>query len=74
MFVDTPKSQGLELEISQLEARLHDLRSQLDATTYPSPPSSHTDNKTQWTIPSGELALYSYLKVNLNLTMNQRLK
>ncbi|KAJ5663616.1 hypothetical protein N7507_004347 [Penicillium longicatenatum] len=44
--------QGLELEISQLEARLHDLRSQLDATTYPSPPSSHADTKTQWTIPS----------------------
>ncbi|KAJ6109891.1 hypothetical protein N7486_002126 [Penicillium sp. IBT 16267x] len=52
MLVDTPKSQGLELEISQLEARLHDLRSQLDATTYPSPPSSQTDTKTQWTIPS----------------------
>lgn len=59
MFADTLKSEGLELEISQLEARLHDLRSQLDATTYPSPPSSHPDTKTQWTIPSGELALHS---------------
>ncbi|KAJ5986695.1 hypothetical protein N7451_011060 [Penicillium sp. IBT 35674x] len=52
MFADTLKSEGLELEISQLEARLHDLRSQLDATTYPSPPSSHPDTKTQWTISS----------------------
>lgn len=72
MFVDTPKSQGLELEISQLEARLHDLRSQLDVTTYPSPPSSHTDTKTQWTIPSGELVLYLCIKKNLILTINQR--
>ncbi|KAJ5933511.1 hypothetical protein N7454_005840 [Penicillium verhagenii] len=53
MLTDNPQSAGLELEISQLEARLHDLRSQLDATNYPSPPSSHTDTKTpQWTIPS----------------------
>ncbi|KAJ5628563.1 hypothetical protein N7490_010791 [Penicillium lividum] len=48
MLTDKPTSEGLELEISQLEARLHDLRSQLD-TTYTTP---HTD-KTQWSIPSG---------------------
>ncbi|KAJ5752152.1 hypothetical protein N7520_009069 [Penicillium odoratum] len=47
MLTDKPTSEGLELEISQLEARLHDLRSQLD-TTYTSP---HTDKK-QWSIPS----------------------
>ncbi|KAJ5701466.1 hypothetical protein N7488_009014 [Penicillium malachiteum] len=37
--------QDLQLEISQLEARLHDLRSQLDGTNYP----LKTQTQSQWT-------------------------
>ncbi|KAJ5107671.1 hypothetical protein N7456_004346 [Penicillium angulare] len=50
-MLDQP-TQDLQLEISQLEARLHDLRSQLDVTALPTPPSSYADNKTQWSAPS----------------------
>ncbi|KAJ6024598.1 hypothetical protein N7540_005395 [Penicillium herquei] len=44
MLEDQP--QDLQLEISQLEARLHDLRSQLDGTNYP---VDKTHTQTQWT-------------------------
>lgn len=46
------QSQALQMEIAQLEGRLQDMRAQLDASTYPSPPSSHPDNKTAWTMPT----------------------
>ncbi|KAJ5980047.1 hypothetical protein N7481_007345 [Penicillium waksmanii] len=48
LFEDRP--QDLESEIAQLEARLHDMRAQLDISTYPTPPSSHPDKS--WTMPS----------------------
>lgn len=54
MLLDNPQSQHLQTEIAQLEARLHDMRAQLDASQYPSPPASHPDQKTPWTMPSGE--------------------
>lgn len=57
MLVDQPQPQDIQLEISQLEARLHDLRSQLDVTHYPTPPSSYTDTKTQYNMPSGTLPI-----------------
>lgn len=47
LFEDRP--QDLESEIAQLEARLHDMRAQLDISTYPTPPSSHPDKS--WTMP-----------------------
>ncbi|KAJ5180264.1 hypothetical protein N7492_003474 [Penicillium capsulatum] len=43
--------QTLELEISQLETRLHDLRSQLD-TSLPTPPPSRHDKNAAWTAPT----------------------
>jgi urease accessory protein len=54
MLLDNDQSQHLQTEIAQLEARLHDLRAQLDVSQYPSPPASHPDQKTPWTMPSGE--------------------
>lgn len=45
------QSQDLQLEIAQLEARLQDIRGQLDASAYPSPPFSHPD-KTARTTPT----------------------
>jgi hypothetical protein len=33
------------------------MRAQLDASQYPSPPASHPDQKTPWTMPSGEYLL-----------------
>ncbi|KAJ5127623.1 hypothetical protein N7448_008402 [Penicillium atrosanguineum] len=42
----------IQSEIAQLESRLQDMRAQLDASTYPSPPSSHPDTKIPWTMPS----------------------
>lgn len=54
-MLDQPQSQHLELEISQLEARLHDLRAQLDTSTFPTHTSPHyNDKNTSWTAPSGE--------------------
>ncbi|KAJ5719656.1 hypothetical protein N7493_007234 [Penicillium malachiteum] len=41
--------QDLQLEISQLEARLHDLRSQLDGSNYPVKTQTQTQTQTQWT-------------------------
>ncbi|GLI77681.1 hypothetical protein PoHVEF18_005974 [Penicillium ochrochloron] len=52
MLLDTTQSQHLQTEIAQLEARLHDMRAQLDASQYPSPPASHPDQKTSWTMSS----------------------
>jgi hypothetical protein len=54
MLLDTTQSQHLQTEIAQLEARLHDMRAQLDASQYPSPPASHPDQKTSWTMSPGE--------------------
>lgn len=51
IMLDT-SGQDLQLEISQLESRLHDLRSQLDSN-YPTPPSSHPESKSPWTLPAG---------------------
>lgn len=59
MMLDQP-TQDLQLEISQLEARLHDLRSQLDVTSLPTPPASHPDTKTQWNVPSGMMAILPF--------------
>ena len=42
----------IQSEIAQLETRLQEMRAQLDASTYPSPPSSYPDNKIPWTMPS----------------------
>lgn len=47
LFEDRP--QDLESEIAHLEARLHDMRAQLDISTYPTPPSSHPDKS--WSMP-----------------------
>ncbi|KAJ5674761.1 uncharacterized protein N7477_004695 [Penicillium maclennaniae] len=42
----------LQSEIAQLECRLQEMRAQLDASTFSSPPSSYPDNKIPWTMPS----------------------
>lgn len=46
------QSQDLQTHIAELEARLQDMRAQLDACTYPTSSSSHPDNKTPWTMPA----------------------
>lgn len=58
MVLDSP-SQDLHTEIAQLEARLQDMRAQLDASTYARPPSSHPDNKTPWSIPANTSMLHT---------------
>lgn len=53
--------QDLQMEIAQLEARLQDMRAQLDASTHSSSTSSHPDNETAWSIP-GNASTYAYIR------------
>lgn len=54
-MVSESQSPELTTEIAQLEARLDDLRSQLGAAQLVSPPSSHSDVKALWTLPTSEI-------------------
>ncbi|KAJ5109839.1 Urease accessory protein UreF [Penicillium argentinense] len=69
LFEERP--QGVESEIAQLEARLHDMRAQLDQSTYPTPPSSHPDKS--WTLPSSTIYNNKNPQFNSNTTRSTSL-